>query len=80
MPTWGKVLSPGQINDLVAYVRSWESGAPAAKAPQLGGDPIKGSAVFAATCVACHGGNGLGTAIVPPLNNPDFLGSTEDAT
>lgn len=80
MPTWGKVLSPGQINDLVAYVRSWESGAPAAKAPQLGGDSIKGSAVFAATCVACHGENGTGTAKVPPLNTPDFLKSTDDTT
>jgi|GEM_PF-391843 len=80
MPTWGKVLSPGQINDLVAYIRSWESGALAAKAPPLGGDPIKGSAVFAATCVVCHGENGAGTAKAPPLNTPDFLKSTDDTT
>ncbi len=80
MPTWGTVLSPGQINDLVAYIRSWATGAPAAKAPQLGGDPVKGAAVFAATCVTCHGENGKGVGNVPPINRSDFLSATDDAT
>lgn len=31
------------------------------------GDPERGKALFATTCVRCHGGNGEGTALAPPL-------------
>jgi mono/diheme cytochrome c family protein len=30
MPTWGQVLSPAQINDVVAYIRSWQTNPSAA--------------------------------------------------
>lgn len=30
MPTWGQVLSPTQINSVVAYIRSWQSSPPVA--------------------------------------------------
>ena len=33
MPTWGKVLSPEQIDDLVAYLRSWQATAPLIQTP-----------------------------------------------
>lgn len=33
MPTWGKVLSPEQINSLVAYIRSWQATAPLVQTP-----------------------------------------------
>jgi len=32
MPTWGLVLSPAQISSVVAYIRSWQTGAPVAVA------------------------------------------------
>jgi mono/diheme cytochrome c family protein len=32
MPTWGTVLNPGQINDLLALFDSWRTAAPAAAA------------------------------------------------
>ncbi len=33
MPTWGKVLSPEQINAVVAYIRQWQTSAATTKAP-----------------------------------------------
>jgi mono/diheme cytochrome c family protein len=33
MPTWGKVLSPEQINAVVAYIRQWQTSAAPTKAP-----------------------------------------------
>jgi mono/diheme cytochrome c family protein len=33
MPTWGKVLSPEQINNVVAYLRSWQATAPLIQTP-----------------------------------------------
>lgn len=33
MPTWGQVLSPAQINAVVAYIRSWQTLPPAAISP-----------------------------------------------
>lgn len=32
MPTWGQVLSPAQINAVVAYIRSWQTTAPSTAA------------------------------------------------
>lgn len=36
MPTWGKVLSPEQIDDVVAFIRSWEATAPVIQTPVAG--------------------------------------------
>jgi cbb3-type cytochrome c oxidase subunit III len=76
MPTWGTVLSPAQIEDLVAYVRSWEREVPAAMA-SLGGDPTRGKDIFDSTCVACHGPGGGGTDIAPPLVEAPILDDPE---
>lgn len=59
------VLNRGQINDVVAYVRSLSGGVGT-------GDPARlkaGQEVFAANCVACHGDNGKGN---PELGAPDL--------
>lgn len=37
MPTWGKVLSPEQIDDVVAFLRSWEPTAPVIQTPAAKG-------------------------------------------
>lgn len=66
MPTWGSVLSPVQIEDLVAFMRSWEAETPLTLA-HLGGDVARGKVIFDATCVACHGPGGEGSSIAPPL-------------
>ena len=42
MPTWGTVLSPEQINSLVAYIRSWEATAPVIPTPGANAAPVEG--------------------------------------
>ncbi|NOX60592.1 MAG: c-type cytochrome [Chloroflexi bacterium] len=76
MPTWGSVLSPQQIEDLVAYIRSWETEPPVAMA-QLGGDAMNGRDIFQATCATCHGRNGQGTDIAPPLAEAPILADAD---
>ena len=76
MPTWGSVLSPMQIEDLVAYIRSWESEAPLVMA-DLGGDSARGEAIFASTCTVCHGPGGNGTDTAPRLAEASILDDPE---
>jgi cytochrome c oxidase cbb3-type subunit 3 len=76
MPTWGTVLSPAQIGDLVAYIRGWEKEVPMAMA-NLGGDATRGESIFASTCVACHGPAGQGTDVAPPLIEAPILEEPE---
>lgn len=62
-----------QMHALVAYI-DWLSrdgvkgkaykGRGFIKIPQLSGDPVRGKAVYAAQCAACHGSDGAG---VPPI-------------
>ena len=65
MPTWGTVLSPEQIDDIVALIALWREG----RSLQSGGEeqPGQGGALFAANCAPCHGaagGGGDGPALV----------------
>ena len=78
MPTWGSVLSPQQIDDLVAFLRSWQTSAPSATLPEISGDPIRGAAIFTATCIACHGAGGAGSDRGPALNDPSVLAGLTD--
>ncbi len=77
MPTWGSVLSPMQIDDLVAYIRSWESETPLTMA-DLGGDTTRGEVIFSSTCVVCHGSGGSGTDIAPRLAEATILNEPDD--
>jgi cbb3-type cytochrome c oxidase subunit III len=78
MPTWGSVLSPDQIEDLVVYIRSWESAA-SVESVLPGGDASRGQDLFAVACVSCHGVNGFGTNLAPiALGRADFMDSVTD--
>ncbi len=76
MPTWGSVLSPIQIEDLVSYIRSWENDVPLVMS-NLGGDATRGEIIFASTCVVCHGFGGNGTNFAPPLAEAPILDDAE---
>jgi cbb3-type cytochrome c oxidase subunit III len=78
MPTWGSVLSPDQIEDLVAHIRSWETAA-SVETGLPGGDASRGQGLFGVACVSCHGVDGLGTDLAPDaVGRRDFLESVTD--
>ena len=57
MPTWGSVLSEAEIEDLVAYIRTWDDVAVSA---QVTGNVANGARIYAAGCATCHGVSGEG--------------------
>jgi mono/diheme cytochrome c family protein len=78
MPAWseanGGPLTDAQIDALVAYILSWESGEayefvppptattrpPITPAPDVEGDPNRGAVLYGENCEVCHGANGQG--------------------
>jgi thiosulfate dehydrogenase len=77
----GRALPPagGDMRDIVTYFAFLSSGTPVGaevegqglpRIQPLNGDPTRGAGVFATTCVRCHGANGQGTALAPPLWGP----------
>jgi len=78
-------LSSDEVNDLVAYLRSWEHTPPF----EAGGivniphrfvvpwDLARGNQLFASNCAGCHGMEGKG-AWAPELNNEGFLSAATD--
>jgi thiosulfate dehydrogenase len=77
----GRRLDPAgrDMRDIVSYFAFLSTGLPVGvemegqglpKLQQLQGDPTRGVAVFASTCVRCHGATGQGTALAPPLWGP----------
>lgn len=93
MPAFSQ-LRADEVEALVRYVRSWNPG-PVAHyaATSVRGDPVRGRALFAAHCAACHGAHGEGgkgtgvtfsrprdlPIMAPALNNPGFLAAASDA-
>jgi len=74
----GRALPAGSadMRDIVVYFAWLSRGVPVgaavegqglAKLTPLPGDTARGRAIFGAQCVRCHGANGEGTAVAPPL-------------
>jgi thiosulfate dehydrogenase len=77
----GKALGAhsSEMRDIVAYLAFLSRGFPVGgemqgqgvpALPSMKGDTTRGRAVFAANCVVCHGADGHGTAVAPPLWGP----------
>ena len=64
MPVWGEVISPHQVDDLVAYIHAGLPEVPTATPapiPQDQGAAVEGAALYVRYgCINCHGPNGLG--------------------
>jgi thiosulfate dehydrogenase len=69
-------VSGPSMRDIVAYFAFLSSGIPVGaemegqgfpRLQPLKGDAGRGRDVFASTCVRCHGENGQGTTVAPPL-------------
>lgn len=82
MPAFGPNLPAADVTAIVNYVASLNGitplagrggGAPAAAAPQLSADALRGRALFAdavrgfGRCSTCHEAGGLGIPIAPPM-------------
>ena len=80
MPSYGQLLSQRQIDDVLAYMATWPTGAtPPLPEPNIGpvpeqvpgyfGDPAAGAVIYARFCNGCHGlqGKGRGQPDFPPL-------------
>jgi thiosulfate dehydrogenase len=77
----GRALNPvgRDMRDIVSYFAFLSNGLPVGadmegqglpRLQAMPGDPARGAVVFSSTCVRCHGANGQGTALAPPLWGP----------
>ena len=85
MPVWGQVISPTQVDDLVAYIHAGLPSVPTAQpvdVPTQQGLAVQGQALYTLYgCINCHGPNGLGGVpnpqspdkTIPPLSGADFF-------
>ncbi|HID51862.1 MAG TPA: c-type cytochrome [Anaerolineae bacterium] len=92
MPAWsveyGGPLYSEQIEAMADFVQAegWQN-SPVAQAENGGMTAVSAPAeappeainLFAATCSGCHGANGQGSAIAPPLNSPELRARLDDA-
>lgn len=92
MPAFNE-LGDAEVNAIVAFIRSWsDNPAPVYEQSRISGDPVRGKALYASHCAACHGADGRGGTgtgvtfsrkrdlpiIAPGLNNPGFLAAASD--
>ena len=78
MPAWAPVIGEDGVQQVAAYVRKDLAGLPLpADKPY---DLDKGASIYAANCLACHGAEGKGMAVLgaPDLTSP-AAGSTAAA-
>ncbi|RPJ02526.1 MAG: hypothetical protein EHM39_01665, partial [Chloroflexi bacterium] len=84
MPPYADVFTREQIDDVMAYLHTWESGeVPPLPEPNIhdepesvpgyNGDPHEGAVVYAKFCNGCHGaqGEGRGESLFPPFEFSD---------
>ncbi|WP_027897609.1 cytochrome-c oxidase, cbb3-type subunit III [Zestomonas thermotolerans] len=71
MPAWGEVIGEAGVKNVAAYVRANLAGLPLPE--DHGADLAAGQEVFQTNCVACHGPDGKGMAMLgaPDLTRPD---------
>src|SRR5579871_4720685 len=64
MPAWnqshGGPLTDENVQDVVAFLRSWQATAPDRSSIPPEGDLTKGRSEYASVCAFCHGDNGQG--------------------
>lgn len=82
MVGWGETYSDRQIEELVAYIRSFQETEPADLDERpLEGDLEEGGQLFADICAMCHGRSGGGygeTAPGPAIGRRSFLDGVTD--
>jgi len=71
--SYGGPLDEGEIDTLVAYIRSWESDPPVEVPPEISVETLSlsGAEVYQSLCAQCHGETAEG-GFGPSLRSPDF--------
>lgn len=79
MPDY-KFLSNEQLNQLVAFMRNWQTEEIDFKAPEtISGDIENGERIYGLYCLSCHGVEGIGKKKMgTALSNPQYLQYTTD--
>ncbi|MEE4335562.1 cytochrome-c oxidase, cbb3-type subunit III [Pseudomonas alliivorans] len=73
MPAWGDVLGEQGVRDVSAYVMTLMAGRNLPEGVKA--DPVAGQKIYSTSCVACHGVEGKGLAVLgaPDLTQPEGL-------
>ncbi len=83
MPAWnqshGGPLTDEDIQNVVAFLRSWQATAPDRSSVPPEGDLTKGRSEYASVCAVCHGDNGQGSAQGAALNDSVKLNEFADS-
>lgn len=80
MPAYGPRLSKTDLNNLVAFIRDWQTQNMDLKAPtMISGEPGQGKKIYNLYCSTCHGEAGAGMLKMgPSLANSQYLKYTTD--
>ena len=84
MAGWSNVLSPDDISAMVVLIQRWDEvptgviPAPDVSIPTTAESIALGAELYSANCARCHGPEGQGRPIAPPINVKSFLSSTTD--
>ncbi|MDQ1001557.1 mono/diheme cytochrome c family protein [Neobacillus niacini] len=80
MPSYGPRLTEKELNNVVAYIRNWQSKEIEFEVPKtIAGNPINGEKLYNLYCINCHGEAGAGKLKMgTALSNPQYLKYTTD--
>jgi len=80
MPALSSKVSETDLNNLVTYIRNWQTEKIKFKVPErLSGNVNHGKQLYQLYCSSCHGERGSGKATMgPQLANPQFLKYTSN--
>lgn len=80
MPAYGPRLSEEELNQVVAFIRNWQTEETKFDVPEtISGDVGNGEKLYNLYCLSCHGEAGAGKLKMgTALANPQFLKNTTD--
>lgn len=80
MPSYGPRLSDVEINNLVMYIKDWQTKEIDFDVPKkIAGNPENGEKLYELYCLSCHGESGAGKLKMgTALSNPQYLKYTTD--
>jgi mono/diheme cytochrome c family protein len=80
MPNYGPRLSEDELNNVVAFIRNWQSEEIEFEVPKtIAGNLVNGEKLYNLYCINCHGEAGAGKLKMgTALSNPQYLKYTTD--